>query len=269
MSTALAALEATPAPDTETLTCEVCGQQVTGKLAGPGSATWKMGTHRRVKHGIAGQGRKGRRKKGAPTEAQLDAHPVLGAMQEAASEIGVGKKGAPSSDELAAGLGRLLTIATMGTATLAAETDPAIPRGDEGQKQRDIVIDLLTLDEQSAKSAMVPFARAAAGTRLNKRYGRAVVDNVDVLGALFDLGLLLKNWNDYLQMRRELTAELRRRAESAPRLSMAPAPTETAAAAAPSPSPQNGARPPGFPTTPMQGYVVSADDIQRQRRAAS
>lgn len=237
-----------------TLTCELCSEQITGKAAGAGSATWKLGTHNRVKHGIQGRGR---RKKGQPREAEHEAHPVIAAAREAAADVGIGKKGTPNADELSAGLGKLLHIATMSAASWAATTDPVVDRGPAGNADREFIVNTLTLDMPAAVGVMTPIGRMFSGTRVNKRYGRAVVDNVDVVGSLFDLAMLLREWRGYFEMRSTRIAEL---AQQGPRLAMAPAPGVDVAPApvVPVVNGVNGWQPGAM----TEGRVIGADDLR-------
>lgn len=243
--------------DEETLTCEQCGQAITGKAKGAGSAAWKLGTHMRVKHGVQGRGRK---KRGTPSEAEHEAHPVLSAAREAAADIGIGKKGTPTAEELAAGLGKGLHIATMSAATWAATTDPTIDHSAEGDAFRNLIIDDLTLDMEAAKGVMTPIGRVFSGTRINKRYGRGVVDNVDVLGSLFDLAMLMREWRAYFDMRASRIATIQ---AANPHLAMAPAPSAVDTAG---PATHQGAE---WVPGPSEGRVLSAEDIEalRARRA--
>lgn len=234
------------------LECELCGETVTGKARGSGSATWKLGTHKRIKHGIQGQGR---RKKGQPRLAEHEAHPVIAAAREAAADVGIGKKGAPNADELAAGLGKLLHIVTMSGAAFAATTDPTIPHGPEGNPDREFLVETLTLELPAAVGVMSPIGRMFHTTPINRRFGRGLVDNVDVAGSLFDLAMLLREWRAYFALRSSRIAQA---AEQGPRLSMAPAPTVEQAAPVVPVTSANG----WHPGAMTEGRVIGADDLR-------
>jgi hypothetical protein len=186
-------------PDEITLTCTECGAQITGAPRGKGSATWKMGTHRYTKHGLRGEAKPKRTKANADdAEQSLGASPVLGIVRDIAD--GAGRRaGPPTSDDLAKALGRGVTLTTLGMATLAVETDPHIAPGDDST--RDWLIDKLTLPEKAAHDVMRPVGRLIAPTGLNKRYGRGVVENVDVLGSFFELVVFTRTWAQYMRER--------------------------------------------------------------------
>lgn len=191
-------------PD-ETRDCPECGETITGKARGAGSLAWKMGQHRRNKHGVKGAGRKGRPRAGEPTDADRAARPVISAVRDVAA--GVTGKGTPNADQLGNGLGRGLGLLTMSVATFAVETDPAIPRTPEGDQARDGLVDYLSLSPEAATAIMRPVGRALAPTKLNQRYGRKVVDNVDLIGSAAELIQVGYHWREYFKMRAAFAAQ--------------------------------------------------------------
>lgn len=234
--------------------CPDCGEVITGKPRGTSSLPWKMGLHRRNKHGVKGQGRKGRPKAGAPTDADWQARPVISGVQEAASEVG--GKGVPNADQLGNGLGRLLGLGTMAGATLILETDPTIPRSEEGERLRDQLVEYLSLGDADAKAIMRPVGRMLAPTRMNQRYGRAVVDNVDVLGSFAALVQLGFHYRDYFRARANYMQQA-----AAGQAAAAP----FAAPPPPGPAPADGVviEPSGFAHTapPTEGRVWTPDMV--------
>lgn len=250
----------------ESRDCPECGQTITGKARGAGSLSWKMGQHRRNKHGVKGAGRKGRPRAGEPTDADREARPVISAIRDVAA--GVGGKGTPNADQLGNGLGRGLGLTTMAIATLAVETDPAIPRTPEGDQFRDRLVDYLSLSPEAANAIMHPIGRALAPTRINQRYGRAVVNNVDVIGSVAELVQLGYHWREYFRMRAEASAA--RAAGGAPADSGAGAAPTMAPAPTPSPA-ETVVHPSGLVQTPppASGVVLDAQMIQDLQRSAN
>ncbi len=226
-------------PETVTLTCPDCGEEITGAARGKGSASWRLGTHRYTKHKTRGTGVKARSKQAAAdTEERIAASPVLGVVRDIRDAIG-DKKGTPSHEDLAKGLGRGLTFATIGAATLVVDTDARIGYGPDADAVRSDLIDRLSLPERAAVDVMSPIARMLAPSKLNARYGRAVVDNVDVLGSFFELAMLMRTWSQYLGQRR----------------------ADTRPAVDPSGGEIPGQVAPPLYTAPASGYVPTAADL--------
>lgn len=243
-----------------TLACPECGEAIEGRASGRGSASWKLGTHRRVKHGVQGDSRasKARRKAkaGAPTEGDHEAHPVISAVREAAAEVG--GKGTPTSDQLGNGLGRLLGIVSLSVAVLMVDSDKAIT----DTQLADQMITYLSLSDDAAKAIMRPIGRALQPTALNRRYGRAVVENVDVVGSVAELVQLGFHWREYLALRARNHAAIAQLAAQQP--GPAPVMVPTAAPAAPQSAP---VAPAGFvagadPDTAGGQVLAGADDGQ-------
>ena len=209
--------------------CPECGELIEGRPRGTSSLAWKMGQHRRNKHGVKGQGKKGRPKAGQPTDADWQARPVISAAQEAAAQIG--GKGTPNADQLGAGLGRLLGLGTLCSATLILETDPTIPRTEEGERLRDQLAEYLTLADADAKAIMHPVGRMLAPTKINQKYGRAVVDNVDVLASLAAVVQLGFHYRDYFRARTQYTRQMATQAAPQGVFNAPPAPGPVPAAA--------------------------------------
>lgn len=252
-------------PD-ETRDCPECGETITGKARGAGSLAWKMGQHRRNKHGVKGAGRKGRPRAGEPTDADRAARPVISAVRDVAA--GVTGKGTPNADQLGNGLGRGLGLLTMSVATFAVETDPAIPRTPEGDQQRDGLVDYLSLSPEAAAAIMRPVGRALAPTKLNQRYGRKVVDNVDLIGSAAELIQVGYHWREYFKMRAAFAAQIAAGTPAGTQPpgvpAMAPAPTATPG--------ETVIHPSGLVQTPppASGVVLDAAmiaEMQQQRSA--
>jgi hypothetical protein len=187
--------------DQITVACETCAangitKTYTGNRGGRSSATGKLALHMANVHGYRNPDAKGKRRAAARTEIDDDAHPALAVVRGIADEIGTGK-GAPSRDELSTALGRGLGVLSLSVASWAAETDPR-PLTDE---QRDAVTAELTLAKGPARDIMDPFARALSGTNLNKKYGRTIVENVDLAAAISELGKVGIRWRRYFRAR--------------------------------------------------------------------
>lgn len=246
------------APDVITVTCPHCDWTFTGAAKGRNSAPWRKGTHLRNKHGEAGKGKAPRRPANAPSEEQLAERPVLGVVRDMAAHVG--GSGAPSEAQLAKALGRGTAIVTTAGAVAFVESDPSIPPTPEGEALKDRLVDDLAVPQKTGEDIWRPIARMLAPTGLNRRYGRKIVDNIDVLGSLAELIAIGNNWRRAFQARAAggfgvvygLTVPL-----------VAPG----AAAVAP---PGAVIAPNGQVTTPppAMGRLVTAEDVQRMRGAA-
>lgn len=232
--------------DTIELVCEECGATVSGPPRGRNSAAWALGRHRYAKHRTRGTSEKAnRRRANAPDDADYAARPTLSIIRDAAAEVGA-RKGVPTATDLTKGLGRGLGLTSVAVASWLVESDPAIT----DDKMTDAMIDYLSLDERAAGDIMRPIGNAVAPTRLNRKYGRAVVDNVDVIASVAELGTLAMHWRRYLRLRAGQPA-------GAGQPDGPPVP-------APAGPPPAGVQ----PTTPgpRAGVVMTSDDVQRLQR---
>jgi hypothetical protein len=255
--TVFGALADDETPEIITIRCVQPGCDWTAETA-PNRENWRRGQHERNVHGIVGKGRQPRKRKGMPTEADKAARPVISAAREVAAEIGSGSGRAPSADKLAEGLGRGVEMAIGGVAVVIVESEPDITRD-----ERDRLVGYLSLSPEASVALARPFARLFAGTKLNARYGRQVVDNVDVVGALVEVVQLGIHWREFMALRRQ---QAMIRAQGG--LYAVPGPTDMA--------PAPGVMQPPTPTTteangfvhtsaPTEGRVLSAEDVARMR----
>lgn len=227
-----------------TIVCSHCGHESTGNARGRGSAAWKHGTHLKAKHGIAGTKNARRKTLEEPTEQDFAERPVISTMQSMAAAAGK-RKGAPSAGDISAALGRGVAIGSMAWATYMAETDPRIPNTPEGDALRDGLAAHLALPQKAAADVVAPIGKALAPTPINTRYGRALVDNVDILASFAELGKHLIVVKHYLRDRAEAFAP------SAPVLQLVPQqqapPADAAPPAAPTQAAQQQAAPAPVP----------------------
>lgn len=241
-----------------TLRCDAadCDWSVTGPNTGPGSAPWRMGTHKSRKHGYRKPGRPAK----PPSTPRGDAEGgrVTDVVRDALQEIPDKSTKPPTIPELTSALTRFVGTVSVAEASYFAETDPTVGT----EEDRDAIVDYLRLSPADAREVAYPFARAFGRTKLNARYGRALVDNVDAgsaAAALFQLGVRHRRYFRE-RRRREQDAGLR---PYAPPQVVAPPP----GAGAPAPPPvvhsqpatgATGFAPPGGTTTPgeMRGIVA-------------
>lgn len=271
-----------------------CGHEVTGPAEGRGSAKWKMGAHRANAHGYRSAEPKQtkaratrqadaaqvKQKKGrtAPDAEDFATRPVTSTVKSITGEAGAGtKKTPPNADDLARGLGRGVSLVSIAVASWMAETDDGIPWDESGDAERDRIVADLSLSDKAGKEVMVPLARAIAPTRVNRRFGRGIVDNADAVGSIAELGTLFLHYRRYFRQRRNRE---RYGIVSGPPAGAMPAglpipwqpqpgpaqyrdePAEPMAPAAP---------PPGAAQTPppLNGRVVSAEDVAHLQAAAA
>lgn len=262
-----------PATEDVTLQCPDCEASFTGPPNGRSSVQFKLGAHRARVHKWVNENKTykggGKSRRGAQADQE---RPILAIVGDAADEAARGK-GPPTEENLTAALGRGLGVASLAVASYVVETDPTITTEDE----RDRTTAYLRLSSSASRDLMAPFARAFAPTSLNKRYGRQVVENVDLVGATSDLVLLFLHWRRYFR-------ERDRRMGAAPLGSVASGPmgpvvdadsydvtTPAGAPAAPPPAPAEQTGPPQVPAAPAptpgggpMGVVWTPDMVQRQ-----
>lgn len=247
----------TPGDDTEpevvVKTCPECSQVFTGSKSGGNGAAFKMARHRRTEHGVAGQGRRARRQPGAPTDADYEATPVLAGVRDIASAVG-SRKGIPTANDLAEGLGRGLSLVTIAVSSFMVESDGTIPDTPAGEAERDRLVDYLSLPNAGAVKIMAPVGRAIAPTSINRRFGRQIVDNVDLAASVSELGILAMHWRKYLSARKVYPA--------AGTPLAGPMGAGPPAAAVPT-APTMDTTPAATTPPPVQGRVLSGEEVQR------
>lgn len=182
-----------------TLSCDLCEDTVTGPERGTGSAAWKLGTHKYQAHGIRNPNAK-KPKKGDKPARPADQPVGVSVIREIGSGIRDGSRaGTPSSSDLARGFGRGVYILSVVAASYAAETDETLIT----ETSRDQLVRELSLSVAASEDIMEPIAHAFAPTSINKKYGRTIVDNVDALASLGELGKMAFRWRRYFRMREE------------------------------------------------------------------
>lgn len=254
--------------ETVTVSCPTCGEDFTGPQGGKGSANWMLGKHKYAKHRDAAKprGKGSRAKAGSPTADELEARPVVSLLRAAASEVS--GSGSPSGDALAKAGGRALQLVSGAVSSFVVETDPYI--ADEAE--REAIWEALTIDVDTANNVMAPVGKMLAGTSLNAKYGRGVVDNVDVLGSVLELTQLGMRWRRYLSTRSQHAAALAGQHTPAP-APLAPASFQAVPQNVPTLTDQPGGVPaasvsPGTLTSPppQAGVVMTPDIVAAMRR---
>lgn len=154
-------------------------------------------------------------------------------------------KTAPTVDQLTKASGRLLGYGSIAIASIIVDDDPRRPQMSEPQVEA--LIDTLSAQPSEAEDIMRPLARIFAGTTLNKRVGRKIVDNMDAADSIVALLMLSRRWQKYLGDRREYTAAVQG--------GVAPVVQQQAPAS-------NG----NVPAMDRQGVVVTPDMVTEMRR---
>jgi hypothetical protein len=179
-----------------TLPCPLCDEKITGPEGGVGSAPFKLASHKYRIHGVRStKGPKGPKGRTLQTDDEIGARPVVGILQDARDQIPEGTA-PPTQVDLTKALGRGLGLTSAAVASYAVESDEYLT-----EAERDVVADELSLTPKQAEDIMRPIAKAFAPTKLNRKYGRQVVENVDVIGSIAELATLGLNWRNYLRTR--------------------------------------------------------------------
>lgn len=227
--------------------CPECGAELPTKRG--------LGTHRSLKHGIAGKNRKAHERAGHPDETpgEHQVRSVVENIKAMADEAGAGKVTArpPDAEELTRAFGRGIYTVSAAAASYAVETDRRL-HTDELKEQ---YVTYLSLTPLSAHEIAEPLGRAFHRSPLNKKYGRAVVDNVDVVGSFAELAILFMHWRRYFAERARWEKEMRESGTLPAQLgNELPALPHSEAS-----PPLNGHRPVGQ----RAGKVLTAEDVQR------
>lgn len=194
----------------DTRSCEVCGEEFAsdGKV-GPG---FLLGRHRWQKHQIKADGtqarkpKTGRAAKNAVSDEDMAAQPVLSIVRDAASEVS--GRGAPTAEALAKAFGRALHLSTMAGASYVVESDANIPEGPGGDALRDRLISGMSMSERGATSLFRPATRPLAKTKFNQKYGRDLIENVDIVGSVSEVAMMIGAWRSYYRDRNAFNREL-------------------------------------------------------------
>lgn len=286
-----------------TLACDVagCSETVTGPSRGVGSAPWKLGTHKYQAHGIRNPNPRPAKARNAKPEAPADQSTSVAVVREIGSGARGTGRGVPTASDLANGLGRGVQILSVVAASYAAETDDSLTT----EAQRDALVRELMLPPRAAVDIMEPLAEGFAKTGINKRYGRQIVDNVDALASLGELGKMYFKWRRYFRLREErkpyvVADSTTYYPPGAPPSAPGPAtpqneptppgpppspPTTPVAPVSEAAPPPAAAPPPpqvqepagvqtapvlhdvmGNPVAPMEGRVLSREDVEEMRR---
>lgn len=239
-----------------------CDYVARGPVKGRGSVGWLLGGHRHRVHGYSSDAPKKKKGTEPVTEVDRAARPTLSIVREAAAEAGAGgtRKGVPTVDDLTKGLGRGLGLMTVAVASYMVETDPTIPYTEEGSAQRDGLVDYLSLSPKASQDVMAPIARVLQPTKLNRKYGRQIVDNVDAVASVAEIGTLVLHYRRYWNQRAARVAAMGGAPIDVPALEVSP--PGPAAPVSPAAPPAAAGSPP-----PQGGHVVSAEEVQRMRGA--
>lgn len=247
-------------PEVTTLRCPDCEEQITAPVKGRQNATFRLASHRYSRHGVRSDSKRRSKADADAAAERLVERPALATVREIGEAAGAGRRsGTPTAEELARGLGRGLSITTMIGAAFVVERDPGIPPGPAGDARREELMRDLVLSDRDAAAMLAPIGRAMHRTKLNAKYGRGVVDNIDALAAVGDLGLFMARWYRYLAQR-----------TAGPVMVDAGGYPIGPAAGAPAAPPPGTVEQAGIFTTPppAAGRIITAEDVARMQRGA-
>lgn len=237
-----------PGGDELPFECPECGQGFKSRFL--------LGGHRYNAHKVKGTGAG---KRGPSTRRMRSTVVEIG--RDMARDAGAGRPGVPSAEQLTAAFARGLGTITYAGASFAVETDRNLPT----DELKEGMINYLSLSPADAREACEPLGRAFAKTGLNRRYGRAVVDNVDVAGSVAVLITMGLHWRRYLNERRRIEQG----PAATPMAPVVPPPQPQAATPMEVPEPLVPVAPNGAAgLEPMQGRVWTKDDVDAAVRRA-
>lgn len=187
------------------LRCPECsdaeGRDVFAPARGKMAPAAVLGMHRKQAHGVEGSSAKAQRRRDKADDV-IDVGNVR-PLRAADVTAAVGaKKSPPKADDLARGFARIDGYVSVTVIGALVDADPR-PLSDG---QRDALIGELAPSAEHCLATWRPFARIAAGTQLNKRYGRTLVENLDWADFLAALGTRSRPIMAYLRDRRAWAA---------------------------------------------------------------
>jgi hypothetical protein len=251
--------EAPAGPEQVTLHCDECSETFTGPAKGRGSAPFKMGAHKYRRHGVAGKAAGTvARGRSAPTVEDVESRPVLGVVRDMAAQIPSGS-GPPTEAALTQAGARGLGIVSVFAASLVVESEEGLT-----DREREEDIDRLSLSQNAASQVVRPLAKLAAPTKLNRKYGRTAVENVDALASVCELLDIGFEYRRYFRRRR--MRDVTRRPIDATSTEFRGAPP-TIAADVPGPIMQQTPEGPQFTSPPPQAGVVFSREMLEGERA--
>lgn len=238
---------------------EGCQAVITGKASsGPGSVAFKMGAHRARDHNYRSGSYKrggGRRPPQPVTPSSEEANEgvtPLGVASSVLDDLRADTKRAPTVDELRNALARGSYTISYAAASSMVETDPNLRGAPDNVKE--YWTKYLSLSQQASREIASPVARTVGTSKLNKKVGRAVVNNVELANSVAAVVMLGVRWKVYLELRK---AAIPAAPPATPSPQAPPAPR--AAPASSSATVPKGAPEPG------SGVLIGFEDIARFR----
>lgn len=237
------------------LSCEEpdCTETFVGPAEGAGSAKFKLASHRYRIHGIKADGTRrppagsGKR----TSKAEDSARPAVAVVRDLVRPIEDDGKGPPSERALTQAFGHGLELLSISVASLAAETEEGL-----SDAQRDEITKDLSLSGAQAREIARPIAHLVQPTKVNSKFGRQAVENVDAFAAVLEIVELGFHWRRYMRQRAQ-----RRPIELGDGSVYVP----PAAAPAPAAEPDVVAQRTSAQDS-LQGVVVSAEMVEQARR---
>lgn len=246
---------ATPTePELITLICPECDESFEGPPKGRGSAPFRLGSHRNRKHGVVSEKKRAPAARGrtAPTDDDVATAPVLGIVRDMQAQIGTGT-GPPDAESLTKAFGRGVSLVTMAVASYAAETEEGM-----SDDQRNALVDYLSLSDKGGRDMMRPLAKLAAPSKLNRKFGRQVVENVDAVASVAEGFTLVLHWRRYFNDRRERNGPVR------PDAILMPSPVGPSGSVVTDPVRQMGEDGPMWTTPPPQGGIIVTPEMVKR-----
>jgi hypothetical protein len=194
---------------------------------------------------------------GAPEEPAepTPAGRVWEEIRGAAEEVSERRQGPPNITELNRAFGRLLSTSTLAGASYFAETDPRL----RTDADIDAAVAALSLSDAEATQVTYPLARLVGRSSVNRRAGRAIVDNVEIGEAASVLVTVALRWRRYLTQRAEA---LRTAREHAITVTAAPGGRPPA----PQPNPFDAGAPVADPAGNGAGVLATPGLVDQIRR---
>lgn len=171
-----------------TLTCPECLQVFDGPESGRGNVHLRLQYHTSRKH-----------PDGGPPQASDEPGSARRIISTARAEFGTAKR-PPTEAEWEKSLGRALSEVTVFGAYMSIEHDPR----ELSEQQEEALVEYLSLSPPEGREVAAPIGRIIARTPLNRKYGRTVVDNLDLVNSVATIATLMRHWSSYRRERKAM-----------------------------------------------------------------
>ena len=180
------------------VTCDECGRTFSGPENGRGNASGKLKRHMYTHKNVP------------PDDTKADPPSLRRVIVDAFEPEKTGSEKPPTANEWEGALAKAFSGVSIVAAYSMIEKDPRALT----PENEDTLIDYLSVSETDARSLSAPFGRMVHKTKINAKYGRAVVDNIGIIDGMAVVVTLLRHWRTYRRDIKIMTAQIEQQANA-------------------------------------------------------